>query len=78
MLKVSKYILFVGIALGTLVGGIAVYAALDHNPHNEFTDSPWKLIPIFMSWLVVFFAPFGILTGIIESLNLLKRNKHKS
>jgi hypothetical protein len=72
MSRISKYILWAGILIGVFVGGVAVYAAIDHNPQGEFSDNAFSLIPIFLIWMGIFSVPCALLSALIEIFKAAK------
>ena len=72
MSKISLYVLFIGLALGFLVGVIAVYAALDHNPQQIFTDNPIELIPIFLGNAGGISFPFSFVSALLGIIQKVK------
>lgn len=69
----SKYILYFGLVLGLVIGGLAVYAALDHNPQNEFTDNPENLVLIFLGNAGATSFPFALTYGVIEAFIFIQK-----
>ncbi len=73
--KMSKFSIgfsSLGMILGIFVGCLMVYAALDHNPQDEFTNNPEGLIPIFYAWLAFVAFPFSFIAFVIEIIGYFK------
>ncbi|MGP2491752.1 hypothetical protein ACTDI4_08980 [Mesorhizobium sp. PUT5] len=62
-----------GILLGSIVGGVNLYIAVQHNPQGEFYDYDshavilLAAIPLFLSW----FLPVALLVFVVQSLTAL-------
>ena len=56
--RALKWVLWISLALGAMVGGFALYAGLQHNPQYEFygpepgTFDLVYALSIFLSWLI--------------------------
>ncbi len=68
--KWAFYILIVGILLGSILGGIAVYVEWDLNPQMEYTLNPEGLIWVFCSVAAIVSFPFSLVAAVIEIIKL--------
>ena len=55
--KIIKWATCLALMLGLCVGLVAIEAALNHNPQQEYSNNPMGLVPIFFGWFSVLAGP---------------------
>jgi cell division protein FtsW (lipid II flippase) len=66
MSQLNKYILFIGIILGFIIGLVMIFIAEKHNPHNQFSENPIELFEIFYVWAAAVCFPFTLFLCLFE------------
>jgi len=65
--------LLFGIILGLCAGGVAAYAALDHNPQRFYTDFPAGLLAVFYMWAAAVSFPFAFIVAVLELIKYFRK-----
>jgi len=73
MSKISYWIIFIGMMIGSAVGSVMFYIAWDHNPQMVFTMNPEDTVYIFLSWMALVSFPFTFIAFLVETVMRLKR-----
>lgn len=70
------------VIVGLLLSMFMAYAALDHNPQQEFFDADAgrviteNLLPVMVSWFLAAALPYGVLRAIVALLLEKLRRQH--
>ncbi|MDH5722957.1 MAG: hypothetical protein OEY94_06515 [Alphaproteobacteria bacterium] len=67
MSKISYWIIFIGMIIGSGVGGVMFYIAWDHNPQMVFTMNPEDTVYIFLTWMALVSFPFTFIAIVLET-----------
>ena len=72
MIKLSTYMLLLGLILGIIAAIIIYFIAMDHNPQNVYTDHPEDLLFLLYGWISAVSLPFAITATIIQLIYLFR------